>query len=89
MLWIEHQQRDLTPRLRIEYVWNRDNTVASRTEYDYDDYGLQTAVISVSYTYDDRQRLLRETATDVSQQIVYDLNISTTSLATGCGRRTT
>jgi hypothetical protein len=64
VLWIEHQQSDATPRLRIEYVWNADNTVASRTERDYDEDGFETGALTVVYQYDNRQRLLRETATD-------------------------
>jgi hypothetical protein len=64
VLWIEHQQADSTPRLRIEYVWNADNTVASRTERDYDEDGFETGALTVVYQYDNRQRLLRETATD-------------------------
>jgi RHS repeat-associated protein len=73
VLWIEHQQSDATPRLRVEYAWNADNTVANRTDRDYDDDGFETGALTVVYQYDNRQRLLRETASDSAEQVVYDL----------------
>jgi hypothetical protein len=48
-------------RLSVGYTWNRDNTVAVRTEYDGTVSPERT--ITVEYTYDARRRLIEEEAT--------------------------
>ena len=69
--------------LRIEYAWNRDNTVATRTEYDYTTGTLHTAV--VTFTYDRRHRLIGESRVLDGTQTVYNLAYAYDQL----GNRTT
>jgi hypothetical protein len=62
--WIKHFSLAADPNnpsllLWIKYVWNTDNTVATRTEIDYTVSPAMTAV--VTFGYDGRKRLISET----------------------------
>jgi RHS repeat-associated protein len=57
---IEHWDSSFTQRLLVTYVWNRDNTVAQRIEYDGTVDPPRTT--TVDYTYDARRRLTEEYA---------------------------
>jgi len=55
--------------MRIDYVWNLNNTLQSRTEANY--VTAQTAV--VRFQYDNRDRLIHETRVVNGSTTVYDL----------------
>ena len=61
-LSIEHRDGGDNIRLRIEYAWNRDNTVATRSEIDgtVDPW----RGVLVRYTYHAHRRLIEEWAVD-------------------------
>ena len=56
---------------QIDYVWNLDNTLDTRIEYD----GTSQQTATVEFEYDNRHRLTRETRTLGTQppQTVYDI----------------
>ena len=69
--WIEHRDHKDAVLLRIEYVWNLDNTVDTRTEYDATGQTATQAV--VTFWYDNRQRLRRERRVVDGSTTVYDI----------------
>ncbi|MGD8451367.1 MAG: RHS repeat-associated core domain-containing protein [Phycisphaerae bacterium] len=70
--WIEHRDDLDAVLLRVDYVWNLDNTLYSRTETD--NVASETAV--VTFTYDNRKRLIAEERVVNSTTTVYDLTYS-------------
>ena len=56
--WVKHYDGTSTLRMQISYIWNLDNTVDTRTEYDASGQTPTQAVLT--FWYDNRQRLTRE-----------------------------
>ena len=74
--WIKHFSLAADPNnpsllLWIKYVWNTDNTVATRTEIDYTAVPATTAV--VTFWYDGRKRLVSESRVMDGNTPVYGL----------------
>ena len=68
--WIEQRGLLDVVLLSIDYDWNTNNTLASRTEVDYTAQPTETAV--VTFGYDDRDQLISETRV-VNSTTTYDI----------------
>jgi RHS repeat-associated protein len=71
MTLIEHRGPSDQVLFSIQYVWNLNNTLYSRTEYDATVSPAQTAV--VSFQYDNRGRLIGEQRVVDGTNHVYDI----------------
>jgi YD repeat-containing protein len=72
LLSIEHRDSSDNVLLAIAYEWNLDNTVASRTETD----NVAGEQAEVTFQYDRRSRLIRETRVVDGTTEVYDIEYS-------------
>ena len=68
--WIKHLDPLDAELLRIDYVWNVDNKLASRTETN----NATSQTVDVVFTYDDRGRLIGETRDIRPSTDVYDIS---------------
>ena len=68
--WIEHRGLLDVVLLSIDYDWNANNTLASRTEVDYTTQPTETVV--VSFGYDNRDQLISESRV-VNSTATYDI----------------